>query len=138
MIDARPYGDKKKGKDTGIDGFIYFNEEKDKLGKGIVSVKSGKVSAKDIRDLGHVLDREKAEIGIFITLQKPTRDMITEAAGKGLYRSKILDRDFSRIQILTIQDLLEGRKPDIPWQVSAVKKAESHIGERDLSLFGEE
>ncbi len=124
LIDARPYGDKKKGKDTGIDGFVYFTEEKDSIAKGIVSVKSGKVSVKDIRDLGHVMDREKAEIAVFITLQPLTRDMITEAVSKGFYKSKILHRDFSRIQVLTIEDLLNGKKPDIPYQVSAVKKAE--------------
>lgn len=127
LIDARPYGDKKKGKDTGIDGLIYFNEELGNVGKGIVSVKSGKVSVKDIRDLGHVVDREKAALGIFVTLQPPTRDMTKEAASKGFYRFKILNRDYPRMQILTVEELLSGKKPEIPsyyYQVSAVKKAE--------------
>jgi len=62
LINARPYGDKKKGADTGIDGFIYFIEEKNKIGKAVVQVKSGNTSVKDIRDFSHVLDREKAEM----------------------------------------------------------------------------
>jgi site-specific DNA-methyltransferase (adenine-specific) len=135
LIDARPYGDKKKGSDTGIDGFIYFNVDKDKFGKGIVSVKSGKVSVKDIRDLGHVMDREKAEISIFVTLQSPTRDMVKEAVSKGLYRSPISGEDYQRIQIFTVEDLLGGKKPDIPHQVFSFKKAEKHEGEENLGLF---
>lgn len=135
LIDARPYGDKKKGKDTGIDGYIYFSEEKDKTGKGIVSVKSGKTSSRDIRDLGHVMDREGAGLSVFITLQKPTRDMTTEAVAKGFYRSTILDRDFPRIQILTVEDLLNGRKPEIPYQVSSVKKAARADTSENMGLF---
>jgi DNA modification methylase len=123
LIDASPVGDKKKGKDRGIDGLIYFTEDKHKVGKGIVSVKSGKVSVKDIRDLGHVMDREKAQIGIFITLQPPTKDMVTEAVAKGFYRSDVLGRDFPRIQIMTIENLLQGARPEIPWQLPVAKKA---------------
>lgn len=135
LIDARPYGDKKKGKDTGIDGYIYFSEEKDKTGKGIVSVKSGKTSSRDIRDLGHVMDREGAELGIFITLHNPSKDMTTEAVSKGFYKSKILGSDFPRIQILTIEDLLNGKKPEIPWQVSSVKKASKADTDENMGLF---
>ncbi|MES0337123.1 MAG: DNA methyltransferase [Candidatus Magnetobacterium sp. LHC-1] len=123
LINARPYGDKKKGKDTGIDGILYFSDEKDRVKKAIVSVKSGKVSVKDIRDLGHVIDREKSDIGILITLITPTRDMISEAAAKGLYRSEAFFRDYPRLQILTIEDLLSGKKPDVPILVSPFKKA---------------
>ena len=127
LINARPYGDKKKGKDTGIDGFVYFGDKEGnknlEFKKGIVSVKSGKVSPKDIRELGHVLDRENAEIGIFITLQEPTRDMVIEAVAKGFYRSQILNKDYPRIQILTIEDLLKGTKSQIPYQISTFKKA---------------
>ncbi|MBF0487295.1 MAG: restriction endonuclease [Nitrospirae bacterium] len=125
LINARPYGDKKKGKDTGIDGYIYFNEDMGKVAKGIVSVKSGNISVRDIRDLGHVMDREQAELGIFITLKEPTRDMNKEAAGKGLYRFTLLNRDYARIQILTVEDLFNGKKPDIPsiYQISTYKKA---------------
>ena len=135
LIDARPYGEKKKGKDTGIDGYVYFNEDKDKIGKGIVSVKSGKVSVKDIRDLGHVMDREKAELGIFLTLQPPTKDMVTEAVSKGFFRSNLLGKDFQKIQILTIEAILGGKKPDIPYQVFSFKKAEGIDTTTKLHLF---
>ncbi|HGJ66682.1 TPA: site-specific DNA-methyltransferase [bacterium] len=138
LIDARPFGDKKKGADTGIDGYIYFMEEKNKISKAIVQVKSGNTSVKDIRDLGHVLDREKAEIGIFVTMHEPTEPMKTEAIQKGFYKSKILQKDYSRIQILTIEEIFGGKKPNIPYHIQPYKKAEMADLSENLSLDFEE
>jgi adenine specific DNA methylase Mod len=108
LIDARPAQDKKKGKDTGIDGYIRYLEREGEPAKTIiVQVKSGKVSSRDIRDLVGVLDREKAVIGIFLTLQPPTRDMIKEAVSAGFYPSQW--GNFPRLQILTVEDLLTGK-----------------------------
>ncbi len=130
LINARPFGDKKKGADKGIDGTLYFSDEKDKFKKAVVSVKSGKVQVKDIRDLGHVMDREQAEIGVFITLEKPTRDMIKESAGKGFYRSVAFNKDYPKIQIFTIDDLLSGKKPDTPMQIFAFRQAQRYKPEK--------
>jgi site-specific DNA-methyltransferase (adenine-specific) len=134
LIDARPYGDKKKGPDEGIDGIIYFIADKDKFGKAIIQVKSGKVTVKDVRELIQVTDREKAEIGILITLKKPTKDMKVEAIKKGFYKSSILNKDFPKIQILTIEEVLNGKKPQIPYQMSPHKKAESVDTSEKLEL----
>jgi len=123
LINARPYQDKKKGSDTGIDGYIYFQEEKDKVQKVIVQVKSGHVSVKDIRDLGHVIDRENAEIGVFITLENPTKPMITEAVQKGFYKSTT-GKQYPKLQIKTIEDLLQDNKLDLPSTHIAHKKAQ--------------
>jgi site-specific DNA-methyltransferase (adenine-specific) len=79
---------------------------------------------KDIRDLGHVIDREKAEIGIFITWEKPTKDMIKEAVSKGYYRSIAFNRNYPNLQIITVEELLSDKKPDIPFTLPAFKKAE--------------
>jgi site-specific DNA-methyltransferase (adenine-specific) len=125
LINARPYGDKIKGSDTGIDGYIYFSDQKDKYKKAVVSVKSGNVSVKDIRDLGHVIEREKSEIGVLITLEGATRHMIKEALQKGCYRSETVGKDYPRLQILTIDDLFAAKKPRIPGVTSLVKKAPS-------------
>jgi site-specific DNA-methyltransferase (adenine-specific) len=112
-VGGQPYGDKKKGADTGIDGYLYYMDEKDKIKKAIISVKGGGTSVKDVRDLGHVIEREKADIGVFITLEKPTRPMLEEAAMKGFYHSP-LGRDYARLQILTVEEILGGKTPDIP------------------------
>jgi site-specific DNA-methyltransferase (adenine-specific) len=138
LIDARPYGDKKKGADTGIDGFIYFMAEKNKVGKAIVQVKSGNVSVKDIRDLGHVLEREKAEIAIFISLYEVTEPMRVEATTKGFYESQILKKDYPRIQIFTIAEIFDGRQPNIPYQLNPYKKAEMADLSENLTLDLEE
>jgi len=131
LIGARPYGDRKKGADTGIDGYCYFMDEKDKVKTAIVQVKGGDVSVSQIRDLSGVIDREKAEIGIFITLEEPTTPMTKEAVSKGFYKSP-LGKDYPRIQILTIDELLSGKKPDIPPWVSPIQappKAKRDEGE---------
>ena len=134
LIDARPYGDKKKGADTGIDGYLYYYVDKDEVNKAIVSVKSGATSVKDIRDLGHVIDREKSGIGILLTLNKPTRQMKEEAAKKGYYRSEIFKRDYPAIQILTIEEILSGKRPDTPPVVSAIRKAQRFNPEKNTAF----
>ena len=74
LVNAIPFGGKKKGADSGIDGTIYFKPDGKTTEKAIVSVKGGdNVGVPMIRDLGHVVDREKAKIGVFITLAEPTR-----------------------------------------------------------------
>ena len=113
LIGGQPYGDKKKGADTGIDGYLYFMDEKNKVKKGITSVKSGNVSVSQVRDLIGVVQREKAEMGIFLCLESATKPMQMEADSQGFYHSP-LGKDYPKIQIFTIEQLLEGKKPDIP------------------------
>lgn len=128
LIEARPYGNKKKGADTGIDGYMYFVDEKDKTKKIIVQVKSGSVSVKDIRDLDHVMEREGAEMSIFLTLEEPTTPMIKEALGKGVYKSPTRRKPLPRIQVLTIEELLKGKYPELPRSslLDSFKKAEKY------------
>lgn len=114
-IDGQPAQEKKKGADKGIDGYIYFRDDLEgQYKKIIVQVKSGAVQVKDVRDLRGVLAREKADIGIFVTLEPATRPMVVEAAGAGLYESKTFSRKYARIQIFTIEDILQGKRPDYP------------------------
>lgn len=122
---AQPYKGGKKGADTGIDGIIYFKPDGKTTEKAIVSVKGGaNVSVPMIRDLGHVVDREGARLGIFITLAEPTGPMKREAAGAGLYDVPGW-RKVPKIQILTIADLFDRRQPDIPARdASEFKRAE--------------
>ncbi len=72
LIDAQPYGGKKKGADGGIDGLIYFRSDAKTTERAIVSVKGGGVSVPMVRDLKGVLEREKSPIGVFLTLEPPT------------------------------------------------------------------
>ncbi|MGI9069908.1 MAG: DNA methyltransferase [Bryobacteraceae bacterium] len=113
LVKAVPYGGKKKGADTGIDGFIYFKPDARTTEKAIVSVKGGdNVSVAMVRDLAHVVTREKAQMGIFITLAEPTKPMLTEAVKEGFYET--VYGKFPRLQIVTVADLLSGKRPEIP------------------------
>jgi len=108
LVKAQPYQGKKKGADTGIDGLIYFQDDKTMPKKIVVSVKAGEnVSVAMIRDLGHVINREKAALGLFVTLTRPTAPMRQEAVKAGFYVNP-MGTSFPKIQILTIEGLLEG------------------------------
>jgi DNA modification methylase len=104
----------KKGSDRGIDGVLNFLEEKGKLQRVLIQVKSGHVKSGDIRDLRGVVEREEVAIGVFVTLEPPTQDMVTEAVSAGYFQSKAWQKDYPRIQILTVEDLLAGKGIDMP------------------------
>jgi site-specific DNA-methyltransferase (adenine-specific) len=113
LVNAVPYGGKKKGADGGIDGFIYFKPDGKTSEKAIVSVKGGDhVAVTQIRDLCHVVERERAKIGVFITLAEPTAPMTKEALKAGFFEAN--GRRHPKIQILTIEQLFAGQRPDIP------------------------
>lgn len=76
-----------------------------------------------VRDLVGVLDREKEPIGILLTLEPPTQPMITEAAAAGLYHNDFWHRDYPRVQIITVEEMLGGKRPDIPWGRSPFAQA---------------
>lgn len=115
LVGARPV-EGKKGADRGIDGRLYFHDES----KGaetkqiILSVKSGQVGVSHVRDLRGVIERERAQIGVLITMLPPTKSMRAEAASAGTYHSPGWERDYPVIQILTIEDLLGGRRIEYP------------------------
>lgn len=113
LIRAKPLGgiaggrDGVRGSDKGVDGSITFID--DPTGKSrrvIVQVKSGHVSSRDIRDLVGTLEREQASIGVFLTLEQATAPMRTEAHAAGYYHSVGWGKDYPRVQILTIEELL--------------------------------
>ncbi|OYU19216.1 MAG: hypothetical protein CFE34_06340 [Rhodobacteraceae bacterium PARR1] len=107
LIAAQPGNLSKKGADKGIDGNMWFGPKHE--GRAIVSVKAGEnISVQMIRDLRGVIEREKAAVGVFLTLNEPTKPMITEAAGAGQY---IMDGfpPVPRIQIVTIDEALKLR-----------------------------
>lgn len=112
LVGARP-AEQKKGADKGIDGRLYFHErEGGPTRQAIISVKAGKVQRQQVHELGGVLAREKADIGALISFNPPTRQMREEAASAGFYESPW--GKHPRIQLLTVAELLEGKKLDMP------------------------
>jgi hypothetical protein len=140
LIGARPLkeGDG-KGADRGVDGLLYFyeTERKDLINrvkedapamrnepvhreKIIVQVKGGGVNRGDVATLLGDVENQKAAGGVLITLDKPSKQMRTEAADAGRYASKLWhDKDYPRIQILTVEGLLNGtERIDAPPQLN--------------------
>jgi site-specific DNA-methyltransferase (adenine-specific) len=112
MVGVQNYRERKRGPDRGIDGIIFFPNTPHGVGRIVVSVKSGKLKADDIRALTHVRERENAQLGILVTLEDPTSKMKTDAAAMGIVR---VQRDpYPRLQIITVEELLKGQKPSLP------------------------
>ncbi|MEQ1890306.1 MAG: DNA methyltransferase [Alphaproteobacteria bacterium] len=113
-VGARPYAGKKKGADGGIDGILFFKSGAKTTESAIISVKGGNnVGVGAVRDLHSVIEREKAAIGVLITAALPTRAMQKEAAAVGLYDCG-LEEKFPRLQIITLAELFQGKRPRIP------------------------
>lgn len=130
LVRARPLGGEsgsktgKKGNDKGIDGIINFiDDTTGKPKRVLVQVKSGKVKSGDIRDLVGTVQRENAQIGIFVTLEEPSRDMLTEATSAGFYRSPGWGQNYPKLQILTIAQLLHGGEVKMPPPFGTFKQA---------------
>ncbi len=121
LINARPV-EQKKGADHGIDGKILFRDDPKsaKPEQIIIQVKGGKTGVKDVRDLRGVLDREKAAIGVLISLQPATGPMETEAADVGFYEHKTNKQKFPRLQLRTVKELMEGKGIERPTSAASV------------------
>jgi site-specific DNA-methyltransferase (adenine-specific) len=135
LINAVPYGGKKKGADTGIDGFYYCKPDGKKTEAGIVSVKGGENLHRDmVSDLRGVMEREKSPLAVLITLRSPTAPMIKEAASAGFFKTPF--GSFPRVQIVTVEQLLEGKLPKLPPQEKGggYKRAEREEAAQDKMI----
>jgi len=138
LVDAQPWQGKKKGADTGIDGIKFFRDlDKKEVRTILVSVKGGEhVGPAMVKDLIATIAREKAEVGLFVTLTEPTKAMTTEAVAAGFYESPN-GKKFPRLQILTIEDLLSGQRraehPDYEPALNFKKaQAEANVEQKNL------
>jgi len=131
LIDARPVGstetrpkEGKKGADEGVDGWLRFADRSEgHYEKIVVQVKSGHVGVQMIRELRDVVERQKAAMGVFLTLEEPTSDMIKEVKTTDPYVSPLWKHDYPKLQILSIEQLLHGDRPKIPPTVSLFQDA---------------
>ena len=125
LLEASPREQSRRGADRGIDGIVYFIDgPRRSPRKAIVQVKSGRVSSPLIRDLKGTVQREKAALGLFITLEEPTSAMRTEAVSAGFYHSDVWQRDYPKIQLRTIAELLEGKTFELPPHPSMYQAAQ--------------
>lgn len=114
LVNAQPYQGGRKGADRGIDGLLYIEVGK-KTEKVIVRVKGGaNIKRGDIATLKGDVEREKAAVGLFVTLTEPTREMVKEAVAAGHFEGTHF-ASVPKIQILTIEQLLSGQRPQLPY-----------------------
>ena len=115
LLEAQPRQQRRRGPDRGVDGLLHFIDGPRRTAQKIViQVKGGRVSSPQIRDLKGVVEREQAAMGLFISLDTPTRDMRAEESSGGFFHSAIWGRDYPKIQLRTIGDLFAGNGFDLP------------------------
>ncbi len=125
LLEAQPQSEQKKGADRGIDGVIYFVDGPRRTPQKIViQVKGGHVSAPQVRDLKGVVEREKAALGLFISLEAPTGPMRSEAASGGFFHSDLWQREFPKIQLRTVSEMMVGQGFDLPSRQPMYQAAE--------------
>ncbi|KTT70109.1 DNA methyltransferase [Sphingomonas endophytica] len=138
MVDAMPYGGRKKGADGGIDGILYFKPDGRRTERALVSVKGGDhVGVPMIRDLHSAMVREKATAAVFVTKALPTKPMEKEAAAAGRFTAPATGKSYPRLQIITLAELFAGRRPDLPYidPSAAFRRAPRENGARQGSLL---
>ncbi|MDR0249197.1 MAG: restriction endonuclease [Oscillospiraceae bacterium] len=123
----------KAGKDYGIDGTARILSGKGIYADILFSVKSGKTGAGAVRDFRGAIERDNAAAGVFITLNAPTSDMKKEAASAGTYGNDFM-KEFPKIRIVTVEEILKGARLDIKLAADAVRKAERAAAGNDGQL----
>lgn len=135
LIRGRP-NDKQVG-DKGSDGELIFPSGGSRPQRGIISVKGGKtINPAMVRDLAGSLDAHNANMGVLITLTPPTQGMINAANGFGQWTDSFTQAKWPKVQIITIDDLLESKTPNMPTQLSPYIKATlTHTASKQETLL---
>ncbi|MEP0827420.1 MAG: restriction endonuclease [bacterium] len=136
LLGGQPYKSSGGG-DTGIDGRLYFQDYEKNFHQIVIEVKGGSYQPKDVRALKTVMDREDAPLGILLALKPPTKGMIAEASSYGRWVMPGSNRAFPVLQIKTIDDIFEGRKPELPDTSGTLKKSSQELknSEKSEDLF---
>jgi hypothetical protein len=105
----------KKTADGGWDGYLTFEKEEGKKEVVLIEVKSGKVNVKNVREFIQVVEKQKASIGVFVCFEETvTKEMLHEAKSQGSYGKAIFGNRYDKMQIITVEDLLNGKRIQMP------------------------
>jgi site-specific DNA-methyltransferase (adenine-specific) len=129
----------KKGADAGIDGIAYFKTGATENAKLVLQVKSGGVGRGDIAKLRGDMAREEAEMAILITLEPATAPMRAEAKAAGIYYNPTMQKNYDRIQIVTIKEMIEENlRLELPMNIEVLKKAQAAASDKQINLIPDE
>jgi DNA modification methylase len=120
----------KKGGDGGIDGIAYVTDKvqgKVENRKVLFSVKSNKtLSPAVIRELNGTIERENAACGVLLTLY-PMPNLVKESKQYGLYHNNFNDNDYPKIQVVSVGEIFDGQRLELPNVMKVLKDAEQHV-----------
>ena len=134
LVDGQP--NEKQVGDKGIDGRIRFHADRDKIGTMVVSVKGGKqVAPTMMRDLVGTVQDHKADMGLLILLTQPTRGMTELADHSDTYTVPLTGARYPKIQIITVAELLGGKRPQMPTAILPYIQAAPKPGSLAIPLF---
>lgn len=131
----------KKVADGGFDGYITFYKSEKEKGLILVEVKSGKVNVKNVREFNNVVNSRNSDLGIFVCFKEyVTKPMLLESKSAGYFETEHHNNKYDKIQIVTIEDLLEGRGFNFPHELfvtDTFKKAtkKNDTDQENLELF---
>ncbi len=134
--DNRAVINEKKGADKGIDGIAYTRKSKEEVLPVIISVKSGNIGRKEVAQLHGDAEREGAACAILITRNEPTKPMIQEAKEAGKFQPDMF-QPFDRLQIVTVQEILDGARMNLPLVEEVTKKAQKAKKDDQPTLLSE-
>jgi DNA modification methylase len=122
LVDGQP--NEKQVGDKGVDGRARFYAEEKRIGQVLISVKGGdNLNPSMVRDLAGTVEHERAEMGMLLTLETPTRGMLEAANRSGTYTAPLTGQTYPRIQVLTVSDLLQKKRPNLPTVILPYIKA---------------
>lgn len=136
-INAQP--NEKQVGDKGVDGVARFYLDKKTTGRVLVSVKGGRnLGPAFVRDLIGTVETQRAQMGVLITMAEPSRGVADAANHGGVYTWPVNGQTFPRVQVVTVADLLAGRRPRMPQLLLPYVSATRAVPEAvQMGLFGE-
>jgi DNA modification methylase len=115
QVGGQPHERAQQAGDKGVDGWIRFPISDREIGRVVVSVKGGRqLNPAMVRDLRGTVESQRADLGMLITLDEPTRGMREEARRSGTYTHPLTHHSYPLLQVVTVSELLAGRQPDLP------------------------
>lgn len=137
LVNAQP--NEKQVGDRGIDGVARFflDGSGKNFGRILVSVKGGKtIGPQFVRDLLGTVETQKAEMGILITMAEPTRGIVDAVNHAGTYTHPANGQKFPKVQVITVDQLLKGQKPDVPLtMLPYIEAKRARVKNTDEGLF---
>jgi hypothetical protein len=136
-INAQP--NERQVGDKGVDGVARFYLDKKTIGRVLVSVKGGaNIGPQFVRDLIGTVQTQKAQMGVLITMATPTRGVLDAVDHGGTYTWPVNGQTFPRVQVITVADLLAGKRPRMPQLMLPYVQASRAVPQPDqMDLFAD-